>query len=102
MAIKKRQPAMPSPATAVREDQDELARKAEEFGRGGYAPVESAGEEDQLDPNAPLTKMVPFRLNEYQKLLLKEAAVEDRRSQQKLLESLIWPELERRRADRKR
>jgi len=46
--------------------------------------------------------MVPFRLNEYQKLLLKEAAVEDRRSQQKLLESLVWPELERRRAERQR
>lgn len=101
MAIKRRQPATASPAPTVRDDQDELARKAEEFGRGGYAPVESATE-DHLDPNAPLTKMVPFRLNEYQKLLLKEAATEDRRSQQKLLESLVWPELERRRTERQR
>ncbi|MFJ2662689.1 hypothetical protein [Arthrobacter koreensis] len=101
MAIKKRQPPATSPAPIVRDEQDELARKAEEFGRGGYAPAQPATE-DEPDPNAPLTKMVPFRLNEYQKLLLKEAAVEDRRSQQKLLESLVWPELERRRAERKR
>ena len=100
MAIKKRQPPVAS-APAVPDDQDELARKAEEFGRGGYAPVETASD-TQLDPNAPLTKMIPFRLNEYQKQLLKESAMEDRRSQQKLLESLIWPERERRRAERYR
>ncbi|MGW9405851.1 hypothetical protein ACWGQ2_18020 [Arthrobacter sp. NPDC055585] len=101
MAIKKRQPPAVSPAPAISDDQDELARKAEEFGRGGYAPVEPAAE-DELDPDAPLTKMMPFRMNEYQKLLLKESAAEDRRSQQKLLESLIWPELERRKAERNR
>ena len=98
MAIKKRQGPAAGTLPVIHEDQDEMARKAEEFGRGGYAPAETPGE--QLDPNAPLTKMIPFRLNEYQKQLLKEAAVEDRRSQQKLLESLIWPELERRRAER--
>ena len=93
MPIKKRGPvASPSSGPA-----DELSRRAEEFGKAGYAPQESV---PVLDPNAPLSKLFPLRVNEYQKQLLQESAAADRRSQQKLLESLIWPELERRRAER--
>ncbi|MGG5170578.1 hypothetical protein ACQR35_00155 [Pseudarthrobacter sp. J1738] len=97
MAIKKRAAQSTSPATA---DEDVIAKKAEEFGRGGYAPEVQA---PSLDPNAPVGPQgILFRFNDYQKQLLKEEAEADRRSQQKLLESIIWPELERRRAARTR
>ncbi|MDD1475353.1 MULTISPECIES: hypothetical protein [Micrococcaceae] len=97
MAIKKREaPAVAS--TAVAGDEDAVARRAEEFGKGGYAPQV---DEAPLDPNAPVGPQgILFRFNDYQKQLLKESADADRRSQQKLLESIIWPELERRRATR--
>jgi hypothetical protein len=97
MAIKKREArgAASTPATA---DEDAVARRAEEFGKGGYAPHT---DEAALDPNAPIGPQgILFRFNEYQKQLLKESADADRRSQQKLLESILWPELERRRATR--
>lgn len=97
MPIKKRDAQPTSPATAM-EDEDVIAKKAEEFGRGGYAPE---AKETSLDPNAPVGPQgILFRYNDYQKQLLKEEAEADRRSQQKLLESIIWPELERRRASR--
>jgi hypothetical protein len=83
----------------VTADEEAIAKKAEEFGRGGYAPEV---QETPLDPNAPVGPQgILFRFNDYQKQLLKEEAEADRRSQQKLLESIIWPELERRRASRK-
>jgi hypothetical protein len=97
MAIKKREArtATPPPAST---DQDAVARKAEEFGKGGYAPEVH---EVPLNPNAPVGPQgILFRFNDYQKQLLKESAEADRRSQQKLLESIIWPELERRKAER--
>ncbi|MFC8041866.1 hypothetical protein ACFUOZ_21135 [Paenarthrobacter sp. NPDC057355] len=98
MPIKKRDPLPTSPATAPA-DEAAIAKKAEEFGRGGYAPEV---QEAALDPNAPVGPQgILFRYNDYQKQLLKEEAEVDRRSQQKLLESIIWPELERRRASRK-
>jgi hypothetical protein len=97
MAIKRRD-ARAVASTAVSADEDAVARRAEEFGRGGYAPQ---SDEAPLDPNAPIGPQgILFRFNEYQKQLLKESADADRRSQQKLLESIIWPELERRKADR--
>ena len=97
MAIKKREArtAAPPPAST---DQDAVARKAEEFGKGGYAPEVV---EVSLNPSAPVGPQgILFRFNDYQKQLLKESADADRRSQQKLLESIIWPELERRKAER--
>ena len=96
MAIKKREArtATPPPASS---DQDAVARKAEEFGKGGYAPEVV---EVPLNPSAPVGPQgILFRFNDYQKQLLKESAEADRRSQQKLLESIIWPELERRKAE---
>ncbi|WP_420181231.1 hypothetical protein [Paenarthrobacter sp. TA1.8] len=97
MPIKKRD-AMPTAAATGSVDEDAVAKKAEEFGRGGYAPEVV---EIPLDPNAPVGPQgILFRFNDYQKQLLKESAEADRRSQQKLLESIIWPELERRRAAR--
>jgi hypothetical protein len=97
MPIKKRDAQPTSPSMA---DEDAIAKKAEEFGRGGYAPEV---QETPLDPNAPVGPQgILFRFNNYQKQLLKEEAEADRRSQQKLLESIIWPELERRRAARLR
>lgn len=97
MAIKKRD-ARAVVSTAVTADEDAVARRAEEFGKGGYAPQV---DEAPLDPNAPVGPQgILFRFNDYQKQLLKESADADRRSQQKLLESIIWPELERRKAAR--
>jgi hypothetical protein len=97
MAIKKRE-ARTGASTAITGDEDAVARRAEEFGKGGYAPQEN---EAPLDPNAPVGPQgILFRFNDYQKQLLKESADADRRSQQKLLESIIWPELERRKAAR--
>lgn len=97
MAIKKRD-ARAVATAAVSADEDAAARRAEEFGKGGYAPQ---ADEAPLDPNAPIGPQgILFRLNDYQKQLLKESADADRRSQQKLLESIIWPELERRKAAR--
>jgi hypothetical protein len=97
MAIKKRE-ARTAASTDVTGDEDAVARKAAEFGKGGYAPQT---DEAPLDPNAPIGPQgILFRFNDYQKQLLKESADADRRSQQKLLESIIWPELERRKADR--
>ncbi|GAT89604.1 hypothetical protein CVCC1112_4263 [Paenarthrobacter nicotinovorans] len=97
MPIKKRDAQPTSPVTS---DEDVIAKKAEEFGRGGYAPEVQP---TPLDPNAPVGPQgILFRFNDYQKQLLKEEAEADRRSQQKLLESIIWPELERRRAARTR
>lgn len=97
MAIKKREAPAVAP-TAVAGDEDAVARRAEEFGKGGYAPQ---ADEAPLDPNAPVGPQgILFRFNDYQKQLLKESADADRRSQQKLLESIIWPELERRKATR--
>jgi hypothetical protein len=97
MAIKKRE-ARTGASTAVTGDEDAVARRAEEFGKGGYAPQI---EETPLDPNAPIGPQgILFRFNDYQKQLLKESADADRRSQQKLLESIIWPELERRKEAR--
>ncbi|WP_431230820.1 hypothetical protein [Paenarthrobacter nicotinovorans] len=95
MPIKKREERV-APAAG---DEESIAKRAEEFGRGGYAPEEV--EAAPLDPNAPVGPQgIVFRFNDYQKQLLKESAEADRRSQQKLLESIIWPELERRRAAR--
>ena len=97
MAIKKRE-GRAVVSTAVAGDEDAVARKAAEFGKGGYAPEV---DEAPLDPNAPIGPQgILFRFNDYQKQLLKESADADRRSQQKLLESIIWPELERRKAER--
>lgn len=96
MAIKKREARPTTPA--IEADEDAVAKQAEEFGKGGYAPEVH---EAPLDPNAPIGPQgILFRFNDYQKQLLKESADADRRSQQKLLESIIWPELERRRAAR--
>jgi hypothetical protein len=92
MPIKKREERV-APAAG---DEESIAKRAEEFGRGGYAPEEA--EAAPLDPNAPVGPQgIVFRFNDYQKQLLKESAEDDRRSQQKLLESIVWPELERRR-----
>jgi len=97
MAIKKRE-TRAGASTAVAVDEDAVARKAAEFGKGGYAPQT---DEAPLDPNAPVGPQgILFRFNDYQKQLLKESADADRRSQQKLLESIIWPELERRKTQR--
>lgn len=97
MAIKKRE-ARAAGSTPATGDEDAVARRAEEFGKGGYAPQV---DEAPLDPNAPIGPQgILFRFNDYQKQLLKESADADRRSQQKLLESIIWPELERRKAAR--
>ncbi|WP_314216585.1 hypothetical protein [Pseudarthrobacter equi] len=96
MPIKKRD-AQPTPPTPTA-DEALIEKRAEEFGRGGYAPEVK---ETPLNPNAPVGPQgILFRFNDYQKQLLKEEAEADRRSQQKLLESIIWPELERRRAAR--
>lgn len=97
MAIKKRvvSPSPQMPETTA----DAVDRKASEFGKAGYAPKESPAE--PLDPNAPVGPQgILFRFNDYQKQLLKSEADADRRSQQKLLESILWPELERRKAER--
>lgn len=97
MAIKKRE-ALAAASTAAAGDEAAVARRAEEFGKGGYAPQT---DEAPLDPNAPVGPQgILFRFNDYQKQLLKESADADRRSQQKLLESIIWPELERRKTIR--
>lgn len=98
MAIKKR-PA-PQAAPAPTEENPALEQRAEAFGRGAYAPT-VASPQSALDPNAPVGPQgTLFRYNEYQKALLKESADADRRSMQKLLESIVWPELERRRTER--
>lgn len=93
MAIKKREARTSSPAST---SQDELDEKAAKFGKGGYAPE---AENVSYDPHAPVGPQgILFRFNDYQKQLLKDSAAADRRSQQKLLESIVWPELERRKA----
>lgn len=98
MAIKKRPAPQAAPEPA--EENPALEQRAEAFGRGAYAPT-SAALQAVLDPNAPVGPQgTLFRYNEYQKALLKESAEIDRRSMQKLLESIVWPELERRRAER--
>lgn len=99
MAIKRRESQQEtSPATT---ENDELEKRAEAFGRGAYSPVKEVPE-TELDPTAPIGPQgILFRYNDYQKALLKESADQDRRSIQKLLESIVWPELERRRSERR-
>lgn len=98
MAIKKR-PA-PKAVPAPSEESPALEQRAEAFGHGAYAPSVAAPQSD-LDPGAPVGPQgTLFRYNDYQKALLKESAEADRRSMQKLLESIVWPELERRRTER--
>lgn len=99
MAIKRRESQQTTPA-AVQDHDDELEKRAEAFGHGAYSPVKNTPE-TVLDPTAPIGPQgILFRYNDYQKALLKESAEQDRRSIQKLLESIVWPELERRRAER--
>ena len=60
-------------------------------------------DKEVLDPKAPVGPQVfLFRLNDYQKQLLAESALDDGRSRQKLLETIIWPEPERRQAEKNR
>lgn len=97
MAIKKRDQA---PPPGMRLDDDALAKRVAEFGQAGYLPE---SDEPALDPKAPVgSQGFLFRLNDYQKQLLAESARDDGRSRQKLLETIIWPELERRKAEKDR
>lgn len=95
MAIKKRGQAPRAGA-----DDETLAKRVAEFGQGGYLPE---SDESVLDPKAPVgSQGFLFRLNDYQKQLLAESARDDGRSRQKLLETIVWPELERRKAEKDR
>lgn len=97
MAIKRR---VQDPPSGSRSDEDEIAKRVAEFGQGGYLPE---SDEVALDPKAPVgSQSFLFRLNDYQKQLLAESARDDGRSRQKLLETIIWPELERRKAEKDR
>lgn len=105
MAIKKRVPHEVPTAAG-----DDYERRVEEFGQGAdnaapavtppadKSPADTEAPES-YDPEAKLNQGTMFRFNDYQKKLLAWAAGQDRRSNQKELEALVWPVLEQRRAE---
>lgn len=100
MAIKKRGSREAEPEHPA--EDPELDRRVDAFGHGAYSPVgtpEPTAADEQLDLEAAIGRQgILFRYNDYQRKLLKDSAVADRRRIQKLLESIVWPELERRKS----
>lgn len=104
MAIKKRVTQVPAATSA----DDDLDRKAEAFGIGAVkidgkpiADVQELLQEEGLDPDAPVGPQgIMLRFNAYQRKLLEDEKRFQRRSGQKILEMLVWPELEKRRDER--
>lgn len=100
--------------TPIRRPQtaEELEKKAAEFAEGVVESIPSSestpawdSEEipkpqlepwEERDESLPKTSAFNFRLNKNQARLLKTAASMERTSQQKVIESILWPALEAR------